>query len=56
MTWVAASILLFGGLVALMCLGLPVAIAFLAINIVGALCFSAASRGCRSSRATRLLR
>ena len=37
MGWVEASLILFGGLVALMGLGLPVAFAFLAINIVGAL-------------------
>jgi tripartite ATP-independent transporter DctM subunit len=36
MGWGEASILLFGGLVLLMALGLPVAFAFLAINIVGA--------------------
>jgi tripartite ATP-independent transporter DctM subunit len=39
MTWVEASLILFGGLVALMGLGLPVAIAFLAINILGAMIF-----------------
>lgn len=39
MPWIEASILLFGGLVALMALGLPVAFAFLAINIVGAAIF-----------------
>jgi tripartite ATP-independent transporter DctM subunit len=39
MGWVEASILLFGGLVAIMGLGLPVAFAFLALNIVGALVF-----------------
>jgi tripartite ATP-independent transporter DctM subunit len=39
MSWVAASVLLFGGLVALMSLGLSVAFGFLAINIVGALIF-----------------
>ena len=43
MSWVEASILLFGGLVAVMALGLPVAFAFLAINIVGACSSSAAS-------------
>jgi tripartite ATP-independent transporter DctM subunit len=36
MPWTEAAIILFGGLVALMALGLPVAIAFLAINVVGA--------------------
>lgn len=39
MPWIEASILLFGGLMALMVLGLPVAFAFLAINIVGAAIF-----------------
>ncbi len=39
MPWIEASILLFGGLMALMALGLPVAFAFLAINIVGAAIF-----------------
>lgn len=39
MPWIEASILLFGGLVALMALGLPVAFSFLAINIVGAAIF-----------------
>jgi tripartite ATP-independent transporter DctM subunit len=39
MSWIAASVLLFGGLVALMALGLPVAFAFIAVNIVGALIF-----------------
>jgi tripartite ATP-independent transporter DctM subunit len=39
MQWTSASLILFGGLVALMGLGLPVAFAFLAINILGALIF-----------------
>ena len=39
MTWVEASLLLFGGLVAVMGIGLPVAFAFLAINIIGAVLF-----------------
>ena len=39
MNWVEGSILLFGGLVAVMGLGLPVAFAFLALNIVGAMLF-----------------
>src|SRR4029077_16254665 len=37
--WVEASLILFGGLVAIMGLGLPVAFAFLLLNIVGALVF-----------------
>ena len=39
MPWIEASILLFGGLCVLMALGLPVAFAFLAVNIVGAAIF-----------------
>ena len=39
MFWGHASLLLFGSLVVLMALGLPVAFAFLAINIVGAIFF-----------------
>src|SRR5215217_5115036 len=39
MDWAQASLILFGGLVAIMGLGLPVAFAFLALNIVGAWVF-----------------
>ena len=39
MSWIAGSLLLFGGLVAVMGLGLPVALAFLALNVVGAMLF-----------------
>jgi tripartite ATP-independent transporter DctM subunit len=39
MNWVEASLILFGGLVAIMGLGLPVAFAFLALNIAGAWLF-----------------
>src|SRR5688572_15263539 len=39
MGWVEASLILFGGLVAIMGLGLPVAFAFLALNILGAWLF-----------------
>jgi tripartite ATP-independent transporter DctM subunit len=39
MSWTEASLFLFGGLVALMGLGVPVAFAFLALNVVGALIF-----------------
>src|SRR6476469_9069877 len=39
MNWVEGSILLFGGLVAVMGLGLPVAFAFLALNVIGAILF-----------------
>jgi tripartite ATP-independent transporter DctM subunit len=45
MTWVAASVVLFGGLAALMSLGLSVALGFLAINIVGALIFLGGEQG-----------
>jgi len=45
MGWGEASILLFGGLVALMAVGLPVAFAFLAINIVGAFVFIGGDSG-----------
>jgi tripartite ATP-independent transporter DctM subunit len=39
MSWVEAGVLLFGGLVGLMAMGLPVAFAFVAINIAGAALF-----------------
>jgi len=39
MAWIEASLILFGGLVAIMGLGLPVAFSFLALNIVGAWLF-----------------
>src|SRR5438874_1381147 len=39
MDWGEASLILFGGLVAIMGLGLPVAFSFLALNIVGAWLF-----------------
>jgi tripartite ATP-independent transporter DctM subunit len=39
MTWIEGSFLLFGGLVAVMGLGLPVAFAFLALNVAGAWLF-----------------
>ncbi len=39
MSWTEASLFLFGGLIALMGFGLPVAFAFLALNVVGALVF-----------------
>jgi len=39
MGWVEASAILFGGLVAVMGFGLPVAFAFMALNIVGAFLF-----------------
>ena len=45
MPWIEASIILFGGLVALMAFGLPVAFAFLAINIVGAAIFLGGESG-----------
>jgi tripartite ATP-independent transporter DctM subunit len=39
MGWIEGAVLLFGGLVAAMALGLPVAFAFLALNVVGAMLF-----------------
>ena len=39
MGWIEAGLILFGGLVAIMGLGLPVAFAFLTLNIVGAWLF-----------------
>jgi tripartite ATP-independent transporter DctM subunit len=45
MTWIEASFMLFGGLVAMMSLGLSVALGFLAINIVGALIFLGGEQG-----------
>jgi len=45
MPWTEAAILLFGGLVALMGAGLPVAFAFLAINLVGAVMFLGGEQG-----------
>jgi tripartite ATP-independent transporter DctM subunit len=45
MGWVEASIFLFGALMALMMLGLPVGIAFLAVNIAGALLFLGGEQG-----------
>jgi tripartite ATP-independent transporter DctM subunit len=45
MNWVEASLILFGGLVALMGLGLPVAFGFLAINVAGALFFLGGEQG-----------
>src|SRR5215207_9140453 len=45
MGWGEASLILFGGLVAIMGLGLPVAFAFLALNIVGAWLFLGGEAG-----------
>ncbi len=45
MPWIEATIILFGGLIAIMALGVPVAIAFLAINIVGASIFLGGEMG-----------
>ncbi|HEY5607251.1 MAG TPA: TRAP transporter large permease subunit [Alphaproteobacteria bacterium] len=45
MTWIEAGVILFGGLIALMGLGLPVAFGFLAINIAGALIFLGGEQG-----------
>ena len=45
MGWIEASLVLFGGLVAVMGLGLPVAFAFLVMKSSAHGCFLAASRG-----------
>ena len=45
MSWIEATIILFGGLCFIMALGLPVAIAFLAINLVGAWIFLGGESG-----------
>ena len=45
MAWIEGSILLFGGLVAAMGLGLPVAFAFLVLNVVGAIVFLGGEAG-----------
>jgi tripartite ATP-independent transporter DctM subunit len=45
MNWIDASLLLFGGLVVVMGLGLPVAFAFLAVNVLGALFFLGGEAG-----------
>jgi len=45
MGWQEAALLLLGGIVALMALGVPVAFAFLAINIVGVLIFMGGMAG-----------
>ena len=45
MNWIEATIILFGGLCFIMALGLPVAIAFLAINLVGAWIFLGGESG-----------
>jgi tripartite ATP-independent transporter DctM subunit len=39
MNWIEGSVLLFGGLVVVMGLGLPVAFAFLVLNVIGAIFF-----------------
>ena len=45
MGWIEASFILFGGLIAVMAVGLPVAFAFLAINIIGAWIFLGGESG-----------
>jgi tripartite ATP-independent transporter DctM subunit len=45
MSWIEGSLLLFGGLVAAMALGLPVAFAFLLLNVVGAAFFLGGEAG-----------
>ena len=53
MTWGAASLVMFGGLVVAMGLGLPVAFAFLVVNVIGAILFLGGKPASFSSRATR---
>lgn len=45
MPWIEATIILFGGLILVMSFGVPVAIAFLAINLVGAAIFLGGEAG-----------
>ena len=45
MPWIEATIILFGGLMLIMAFGLPVAFAFLAINLVGAALFLGGENG-----------
>jgi tripartite ATP-independent transporter DctM subunit len=45
MSWIEGSVLLFGGLVAAMGLGLPVAFAFLMLNVIGAILFLGGEAG-----------
>src|ERR671922_2295209 len=45
MNWIEGSILLFGGLVVALGLGLPVAFAFLVLNVVGAIFFLGGEAG-----------
>jgi tripartite ATP-independent transporter DctM subunit len=45
MTWQAAALLLLGGSTALLLLGMPVALTFVAVNIVGALLFLGGEAG-----------
>jgi len=52
MGWQLSALLLLGGSTVLLFLGLPVALSFVTINIVGACSISAASPVSRRSRAT----
>src|SRR5215475_12241750 len=45
MDWISATLILFGGLVAVMGLGLPVAFACLVINVIGAVIFLGGEAG-----------
>ena len=56
MTWQLAALLLLGGSTALLLLGMPVALSFVAINIVGALLYLGGEPGWRRSCATALCR
>ena len=52
MSWQLAALLLLGGSTVLLFLGMPVALSFVAINIVGALLFLGGEPGLRRSCAT----
>jgi tripartite ATP-independent transporter DctM subunit len=45
MPWIEATVILFGGLMLIMAFGVPVAIAFLAVNLVGAAIFLGGEAG-----------
>jgi tripartite ATP-independent transporter DctM subunit len=45
MPWIEATLILFGGLMLIMAFGLPVAFAFLAVNIIGAALFLGGENG-----------
>ena len=51
MSWQAAALLLLGGSTVLLFFGMPVAFAFLAINLLGAWLFLGGEAGHRATRA-----